>query len=908
MILDGAMGTMLQSYGLSEMDFRGVRFSDVEILQKGNNDLLNLTRPDIVCEVHNKYLAAGADIITTNTFSSQRVSQSDYGLGDYSREIALAGSRLARDCADAFTLQIPDKPRFVAGSLGPTNKSCSISPDVRDPSVRSITFDELADAYKEEVVALLEGGVDLLLFETIFDTLNCKAGLYGAREAMEHLGRDVPILLSVTISDRAGRTLTGQTLDAFLASVSDYDIFSVGLNCSFGAEQMYPFLREMASKAPYYISVHPNAGLPNSMGGYDQSATDMASQMSKYVESGIVNIIGGCCGTTDDYIRLFPPLTIDANGNYISPRIPPTRPTSLHLSGLDLLDVAPPLNFVNIGERCNVAGSAKFRRLILGGEYEEALSIARKQVEDGAMVIDVCMDHADIEDPEGEMVKFLNLMMSDPDISRVPVMIDSSHWDVIRAGLRCVQGKSIVNSISLKEGESVFLSRAREIRRLGAAVVVMAFDEEGQATSYERRIDICRRCYRLLTEAVGFRAEDIIFDPNVLAVATGIEAHNRYALDFILATEWIRKNLPGSHVSGGVSNLSFSFRGNNYIREAMHSVFLYHTIQAGQDMGIVNPSTKVMYSDISPDLLEAIDDVLLNRRSDATERLVSLAEQLKGGTVPSAGSISTDSWHDIDDVGERLVASMVRGDSSFLSADISDALSIYPDAVSIISGPLMSGMNRVGDLFASGKMFLPQVVKTARTMKKAVTLLEPYLQSVVDGHVSKKGRILLATVKGDVHDIGKNIVGLVLSCNNYDVIDLGVMVPAEEIVRQALDMKVDIIGLSGLITPSLEEMVHVARCLEEAGADIPLMIGGATTNATHAALKIAPVYHAPVLWMSDASQNVLTAEKLLDPQSRGLLLSELSIEQQRLSEEYMHSRSGEPLLSLEEARKFKFKD
>ena len=906
LILDGAMGTMLQSYGLEEADFRGERFKDVPGLMKGNNDVLNLTRPDVVEEVHRRYLDAGADIIETNTFSSQRISMSDYHMEDYCVDIIAAGCRIARTLADRYTEANPDKPRFVAGSIGPTNKSCSISPDVNDPSMRNLTFDELSAAYEEQITALLNGGVDLLLFETIFDTLNCKAGLYAAGQAMKKCGKEVPVMLSVTVSDAGGRTLSGQTLDAFLASVSHAHLFSVGLNCSFGARQMFPFLKDLAHKAPYYISVYPNAGLPNSLGLYDQSPDEMAEEMKAYVDAGLVNIIGGCCGTTDAFISKFLPLVRKPDGTYISPRIPPAPSQHLQLSGLEMLEVSPSSNFINIGERCNVAGSRKFLRLIKEQQYDEALSIARKQVEDGALVLDINMDDG-LLDAQKEMTTFLNLLMSDPDISRVPVMIDSSDWEVIRAGLKCVQGKSIVNSISLKEGKDLFVDHAKEIKQMGAAVIVMAFDEEGQATTYDRKVEICRRSYEILVDEVGFPPSDIIFDPNVLAVATGIEEHNCYGLDFIRATEWIRQHLPGAHVSGGVSNLSFSFRGNNYLREAMHAVFLYHTIQAGQDMGIVNPATKVQYSDIPSNLLNAIDDVLLNRRADATERLVELAAQLKEQEQSVGAEKRAEEWRIGTSVDERLQTAMVKGNKDYLESDLQEAMEKYGDAVKIIEGPLMAGMNKVGELFGSGKMFLPQVVKTARTMKAAVSILQPHIESSRQaGSSAKAGKILLATVKGDVHDIGKNIVGLVLACNNYEVVDLGVMVPAEEIVRQAKAHHVDIIGLSGLITPSLEEMVNVARELQSQGLDIPLMIGGATTSELHTALKISPVYHAPILWMKDASQNVSAAGRIMGS-DRADLIEELDEKNRQLIASYEQGQSKAEPLSLEEARKRKFR-
>ena len=907
LVLDGAMGTMLQSYGLEEADFRGGTFADVPGLMKGNNDVLNITRPDVVGEIHRRYLEAGADIIETNTFSSQRISMSDYHVEDYCTAIIEAGCRIARSLADEYTAKTPEKPRFVAGSIGPTNKSCTISPDVNDPSLRNLTFDDLSEAYGEQIRALLLGGVDLLLFETIFDTLNCKAGLYAAEQAMAATGIRVPVMLSVTVSDAGGRTLSGQTLDAFLASVGHADIFSVGLNCSFGARQMFPFLKELAHKAPYYVSVYPNAGLPNSLGQYDQTPDEMAREMQAFVDAGLVNIIGGCCGTSDAFIARFPSLTCNADGTFIEPRKPAAPAGHLQLSGLELLDVTPSRNFINIGERCNVAGSRKFLRLIKEQQYDEALSIARKQVEDGALVIDINMDDG-LLDARKEMTTFLNLLMSDPDISRVPVMIDSSDWEVIRAGLKCVQGKSIVNSISLKEGKDVFVSHAKEVKRLGAAVIVMAFDEEGQATSYARKIQICERSYRILVDEVGLNPNDIIFDPNVLAVATGIEEHNNYGLDFIRATAWIREHLPGAHVSGGVSNLSFSFRGNNYLREAMHAVFLYHTIQAGQDMGIVNPATKVLYSEIPADVLTAIDDVLLNRRSDATERLVELADRLKAEQQSATAESHTEDWRQGTSVDERLQTAMVKGNKDYIEEDLKEAMALYGDAVKIIEGPLMQGMNKVGELFGSGKMFLPQVVKTARTMKAAVSVLQPYIEaSHAEGTATKAGKILLATVKGDVHDIGKNIVGLVLSCNNYEVIDLGVMVPAEEIVRQARLHQVDIIGLSGLITPSLEEMVNVARELQAQGMDIPLMIGGATTSELHTALKISPVYQAPIVWMKDASQNVLAASRLIDSSGRETLMQELNDKNRQLKAEYEQRQQQEEPLSIEEARKRRYK-
>lgn len=900
LVLDGAMGTMIQQYNLSEADFRGERFKDLPGLLKGNNDMLCLTRPDVIEEIHRKYLEAGADIIETNTFNATAVSMADYHMQAYCREINLAAARLARKIADEYTARTPEKPRFVAGSVGPTNKTCSMSPDVNNPAFRALTFDELSEAYREQMEALLEGGVDAILIETIFDTLNAKAAVLAAETAMQNLGRKVPLMLSVTVSDVAGRTLSGQTLDAFLASVQHADIFSIGLNCSFGARQLKPFLEQLARRAPYYISAYPNAGLPNSLGQYDQTPEEMAAEVKEYIDEGLVNIIGGCCGTTEAYIAKYQELIKDAK-----PHVPAPKPDYLWLSGLELLEVTPEINFVNVGERCNVAGSRKFLRLINEKKYDEALSIARKQVEDGALVIDVNMDDGLLDAAE-EMTTFLNLVASEPDIARVPVMIDSSKWEVILAGLKCVQGKCIVNSISLKEGEGAFVEHARTVKQYGAAVIVMAFDEKGQADTFERKIEVCERAYRILTEKVGFRPQDIIFDPNVLAVATGIEEHNNYAVDFIKATGWIHRHLPGAHVSGGVSNLSFSFRGNNYIREAMHAVFLYHAIQQGMDMGIVNPGTSVLYTDIPSDILERIEDVVLNRRPDAAERLIETAEKLKAEKENSGEQQTASShlaWREGTTVEERLQYALVKGLGDYLDEDLHEALAKYPDAVSIIEGPLMSGMNHVGDLFGSGKMFLPQVVKTARTMKKAVAILQPYIEAEKKEGARSAGKVLLATVKGDVHDIGKNIVSVVMACNNYEIIDLGVMVPAEKIVETAIREKVDIIGLSGLITPSLEEMVHVVSELERAGLDIPVMIGGATTSKLHTALKIAPVYHAPVVYMKDASLNAPVAARLMNLDLRSTFAEELESEYRELREK--NKTKQVKTVSLEEAQKNK---
>ena len=904
LILDGAMGTMIQQYNLTEDDFRGKRFAQIPGQLKGNNDILCLTRPDVIRDIHRKYLAAGADIIETNTFNSTSVSMADYHVQEYVREINFAAVKLAREVADEFTALTPDKPRFVAGSIGPTNKTCSMSPDVNNPAFRALTYDKLAAAYREQMEAMLEAGVDALLIETIFDTLNAKAAIYAAEQAMEAIGVRVPLMLSVTVSDIGGRTLSGQTLEAFLASVQHADIFSVGLNCSFGARQLKPFLEQLAARAPYYISAYPNAGLPNSLGTYDQTPAEMADEIREYIHEGLVNIIGGCCGTTDEYIAAYSSLIVGA-----VPRIPASLPDNLWLSGLELLEVKPENNFINVGERCNVAGSRKFLRLINEKKYDEALSIARQQVEDGAQIIDINMDDG-LLDAEKEMTTFLNLIASEPEIACVPVMIDSSKWDVIVAGLKCMQGKSIVNSISLKEGEEKFLEHARTIKRYGAAAVVMAFDEQGQADTYERRIAVCERAYRLLVDRVGFNPQDIIFDPNVLAVATGMDEHNNYAVDFIRATGWIRKNLPGAHVSGGVSNLSFSFRGNNYIREAMHAVFLYHAIREGMDMGIVNPATSVLYTDIPADILERIEDVVLNRRSDAAERLIETAERLKAEAEAAKNSLSNGNsqlsslssqlaWRE-DTVEERLKYALTKGIGDYLEEDLAEALKVYPKAVDIIEGPLMAGMNHVGDLFGAGKMFLPQVVKTARTMKKAVAVLQPVIESEKQEGAASAGKVLLATVKGDVHDIGKNIVSVVMACNGYEIIDLGVMVPAETIVQRAIEEKVNMIGLSGLITPSLDEMVHVAIELEKAGLDVPLLIGGATTSPLHTALKIAPVYHAPVIHLKDASQNATVAARLMNPNQKEEFVKKLSNKYQQLREKNQEKQVE--TVSLEEAK------
>lgn len=891
---------MIQSYGLTEADFRGERFADWPCDLKGNNDLLVLTRPDIITEIAGSYIDAGADIISTDTFNANAISLADYGMeslvGEINREAASLLRRLADERTDKSGRRI-----LVAGSVGPTNKTASMSPDVNDPALRNVTYDDLYSAYLEQITALIEGGIDLILFETIFDTLNLKAGLDAARKAKELTGRDCAVMVSATISGPDGRTFSGQTLPAFLASIGHADIASVGLNCSFGAAEMLPHVAELSRVAPWPISCHPNAGLPNAMGGYDETPESMVSHINEYLDLGLLNIVGGCCGTTPDHIAA---LAEAARGR--KPHTVPAPVAGLHLSGLEPVDILPGSLFVNVGERCNVAGSRKFLRLIKEGNLDEALTIARRQVEDGAQIIDINMDDG-MMDARKEMCGFLNLISSEPDIARVPVMIDSSKWDVIEAALKCVQGKPIVNSISLKEGEQPFLDHARRLMELGAATVVMAFDEEGQADTFERKIEVCARAYRLLTERLGFNPEDIIFDPNILAIATGIKEHDRYGLDFIRAVRWIKENLPGAKVSGGVSNLSFSFRGNNYLREAMHAVFLYHAIAAGMDMAIVNPSSAVTYEDIDPALRNLLEDVVLNRREEAAEELIEHAQQMlreKENASPSTNSgnqTREEEWRHLP-VGERLTHALIKGIHDHLEEDISEALTVYPDPVAIIDGPLMEGMNRVGELFGEGKMFLPQVVKTARTMKRAVGILTPAIEERRDSReASKSGKIVFATVKGDVHDIGKNIVSIVLACNNYEVIDLGVMVPAEKIVSTAIAEKPDFVCLSGLITPSLEEMARVVELMEKSGLRIPVMVGGATTSRLHTAVKIAPCYSAPVIHVPDASQNPLIAARLINTATREDYI-------RQLREEYDALRDRErlrnvPKITLDEARR-----
>ena len=887
---------MIQRHALEEEDFRKGFFEQHPHPLKGNNDLLAMTRPEIIQGIHEAYFEAGADIAETNTFSATSVAQADYHLEHIVYDLNVAAARLARAAADKYTALTPDKPRFVAGSIGPTNRTASISPDVNDPGYRAITFDELVEAYTEQVRGLIDGGADILLVETIFDTLNAKAALFAIDQYCEKIGRRMPVMVSGTITDQSGRTLTGQTAEAFLYSVSHIDLLSVGFNCALGARQLKPYVETLAKNAKFRISAHPNAGLPNAFGHYDETPEQMGLQIREYLDNNLVNIIGGCCGTTPDHIREIARIAAE----YTPHQIPELEPLPFY-SGLEPVLLRKETNFVNIGERTNVTGSKKFARLIVSGNYDEALSVARDQVEGGAQILDVNMDEGML-DSEAAMVKFLNLMASEPDIARLPVMIDSSKWSVIEAGLKCVQGKSIVNSISLKEGEEKFIEQARLIKRYGAAVVVMAFDEVGQADSYERRIAICQRAYTILTEKVGFPATDIIFDPNILTVATGIEEHNNYAVDFIEATRWIKANLPGVRVSGGVSNISFSFRGNDRVREAMHSAFLYHAIKAGLDMGIVNAGQLEVYEEIPAELLEKVEDVLLNRRPDATERLVEYAE-----TVKSAGKVQEkdEQWRKLP-VKERLTHALIKGIVDYIDEDVEECRHLFSKPLEVIEGPLMDGMNIVGDLFGSGKMFLPQVVKSARVMKKAVAYLLPYIEAEKKaGGSSGNGKILMATVKGDVHDIGKNIVGVVLGCNNYEVVDIGVMVPYQKILDTAREIGADIIGLSGLITPSLDEMVTVAREMEKQGFTIPLLIGGATTSKTHTAVKIAPQYSGPVIHVLDASRSVPVAGALLSREQQGDFRRTIEEDYSRIREQHAGRTTAKEYISLALARENK---
>ena len=896
-VIDGAMGTMIQQYKLQEDDYRGEKFKDWKHPLKGCHDVLCITRPDVIQAIHEAYLHVGTDIIETNTFNSTSVALADYNLQDYAYEINLHAAQVARKAADKFNSI--EQPRFVAGAIGPTNKTASMSPDVNDPAYRAISFDELVDAYYTQAKGLLDGGVDLFLVETIFDTLNAKAALFAINKLQEEGKTKLPVSISVTVTDASGRTLSGQTVEAFLNSVSHANPLSIGLNCALGAEEMRPYLKELSEKAPFYISVYPNAGLPNQFGEYDETPEHMAHHMNDFLQHNFANIVGGCCGTTPDHIKEVVKLVQN-----VEPRKIPSIEPYLRLSGLEPVTLRPESNFMNVGERTNVTGSKKFARLILSEDYEGALTVARDQVEGGAQVIDINMDEGML-DAEKAMTKFLNLMAAEPDIAKLPVMIDSSKWHVIEAGLKCTQGKSIVNSISLKEGEEVFKEHARKIKNYGAAVVVMAFDEKGQADEFERRIEICERAYRILVDEINFPSQDIIFDPNIFPVATGMEEHRDNAVNYFRATKWIKENLPLAKVSGGVSNVSFSFRGNDTVREAMHSAFLYHGIKSGMDMGIVNPTMLQVYDEIPKELLELVEDVLLNRKDDATEKLISYAENVKGNNKKDVKEIE---WRKLP-VEERLTHSLIQGIIDFVEEDVEEARHKYPKALEIIECPLMDGMNVVGDLFGSGKMFLPQVVKSARVMKKAVAFLLPYMEQEIraGGKSSKAGKILMATVKGDVHDIGKNIVGVVLGCNNYDVIDLGVMVPAEKILQVAKEEKVDLIGLSGLITPSLDEMVYVAEEMERQQLDIPLLIGGATTSKVHTAVKIAPKYNQPVVHVNDASRCVGVAGNLISKINRQKFVEEVNTEYERLRTQNNQSRSKDIFISIEEARKNKTK-
>ncbi|TVQ07745.1 MAG: methionine synthase [Bacteroidetes bacterium] len=900
LVLDGAMGTMIQRHKLEEEDFRGDRFAHLKQKIKGNNDLLSITQPAIIQQIHEAYLEAGADIIETNTFNSTSISMADYQMEDLVYELNVEGARLARMACDKFTALTPDRPRFVAGSIGPTNKTASMSPDVSSPAYRAISFDQLKESYREQIRGLMDGGADILMVETVFDTLNAKAALMAIHQYQDKEGIRIPVMVSGTITDASGRTLSGQTTEAFLTSVSHMELLSIGLNCALGAEQLKPFLEILSRLAPFAVSAHPNAGLPNQFGQYDQSARIMGDIIEGFLEDGLVNIIGGCCGTTPEHIE-----QIAHIAKKFPPRAIPAKGTNTMLSGLEHMEIRSDSNFVNIGERTNVAGSAKFARFIREEKYEEALSVALDQVENGAQVIDICMDDAMIEAPKA-MTTFLNYIAAEPDISKVPLMIDSSKWHVIEEGLKCVQGKSIVNSISMKEGEEEFIKQARLVKHYGAAVVVMLFDEKGQADTFERKIEIAERAYKILTNIVEFPPQDIIFDPNVLAIATGISEHNSYALNYIRACKWIKENLPYAHISGGVSNLSFSFRGNNIIREALHSAFLYHAIKAGMDMGIVNPALLQVYDEIPKELLRLVEDAVLNRRDDATERLLLYAENVKDQQENKREEKDKDAWRNLP-IRERLSHALVKGKDEFIEKDVEEMRLQMSKALEVIEGPLMDGMNVVGDLFGSGKMFLPQVVKSARVMKKAVAWLTPFIEEekLQHGDVSSAGKVLLATVKGDVHDIGKNIVGVVLACNGFDIIDLGVMVPCEKILQVAREEKVDIIGLSGLITPSLEEMVHVGSEMKKQGLTLPLLIGGATTSVLHTAVKIAPSYDHGVIHVKDASRAAKVCSQLIS-ESKNQFILDTAENYLDMVADYNLRNAHKQYLTLEQARKNKF--
>jgi 5-methyltetrahydrofolate--homocysteine methyltransferase len=893
LVIDGAMGTMIQRYKLEENDYRGNRFADWKSDLKGNNDLLSLTRPDIIKAIHLEYLTAGADIIETNTFNAQRISLADYHMESLSYELNVEAAKIAKSAICEFK---SSAPKFVAGAVGPTNRTLSLSPDVNDPGFRAVTWDEVVDAYAEQVRGLMDGGVDLLLIETIFDTLNAKAALFAVQTVFEEQKRELPIMISGTITDASGRTLSGQTVEAFLNSVSHVNLLSIGLNCALGAKDMRPYLEELSEKAPFFVSAYPNAGLPNQFGEYDETPHQMCVQIDDFLQSGFINIVGGCCGTTPDHIK-----HIAQHAKKVAPRKIPTIEKHLRLSGLEALTYRPDSNFLNVGERTNVTGSKKFLRLIKDNQYDAALSVARDQVEGGAQAIDINMDEGML-DADFAMSKFLNLVASEPDICKVPVMIDSSKFEVIETGLKCTQGKSIVNSISLKGGEEEFIRQAKLVKKYGAAVIVMAFDEQGQADNLQRRIDICKRAYTLLVEQVHFAPQDIIFDPNIFPVATGMEEHRKNALDFFNATQWIKQNLPYAKVSGGVSNVSFSFRGNDHVREAIHAAFLYHAVNNGMDMGIVNPGQLIVYDEIDKTLLELVEDVLLDRRDDATERLISHAELVKGDGKEK--EIKDEEWRK-DTLEKRIAHALVKGITDYIEIDMEEARSSFEKPLHIIEGPLMAGMNIVGDLFGAGKMFLPQVVKSARVMKKAVAYLQPFLEKdKVVG--SKNGKVLLATVKGDVHDIGKNIVGVVMACNGYDIVDLGVMVSADKILAKAKEEQVDIIGLSGLITPSLDEMVHVAKEMKREGFTIPLLIGGATTSKVHTAVKIEPHYNYPVVHVNDASRSVPVVSSLLSKELRDSFIEQIRSENERTRSYHKADRAQAKFLSLTEAQKNKF--
>lgn len=899
MVMDGAMGTMIQTYQLGEAEFRGTHFKNHGCDLKGNNDLLSLTQPKIIEDIHVQYLQAGADIIETNTFNSNAISMVDYRLESLAYDMNVAGAQVARKAVERIKNENPDRMCFVAGSMGPTNRTASMSPDVNNPAFRAVTFDDLANAYYEQVRGLIDGGADLLLLETIFDTLNAKAALFAITRYQEDTGRNVPIMASVTITDQSGRTLSGQLIEAFWNSISHVPLLSVGINCALGAKQMRPYIEELAQVAPVYISCYPNAGLPNAFGGFDETPERMAADLRDFADQGWLNIVGGCCGSTPDHIKAIAEAVRDRVPHRKAVVEPLTR-----LSGLEALTITAESNFINIGERTNVTGSPKFAKLIINEQFEDALAVARQQVEGGAQIIDVNMDEGML-DSEKVMVMFLHLIASEPDIARVPIMIDSSRWSVLEAGLKCIQGKGVVNSVSLKEGEEKFLEQARLVRRYGAAVVVMAFDEVGQAETVERKVEICTRAYRLLTERAGFPPQDIIFDPNILTVATGMEEHNDYAVNFIEATRQIKATLPYCKVSGGISNISFSFRGNNVVREAMHTAFLYHAIRAGLDMGIVNAGQLGVYEEIPKDLLELVEDVLFNRRADATERLVTFADTVK---QQEKSAVREDAWRN-GSVEERLSHALVKGIVEFIEADVEEARQKFQRPLTVIEGPLMDGMNIVGDLFGSGKMFLPQVVKSARVMKKAVAYLLPFMEKEKAGsNRGSQGKILMATVKGDVHDIGKNIVGVVLACNNYEVIDLGVMVPCDKILKTAKAENVDMIGLSGLITPSLDEMVHNAKEMKREGFTVPLLIGGATTSKAHTAVKIAPAYDEPVVHVLDASLSVNVVRKLLHDQERTAFSEENRRQQERIREGHRNKQTAKTLIAIEEARKRRFTD